>query len=246
MDPGYPYVQATTMATGKIFPMLLATALFAAGCASTETYDPEAALAGLSGEDPDWSWAALGPNDVVRVIVYGHDEASTRAEGERIDLTGVVTLPLIGPVEIGGLKLDEARDELVRLYSPFIREPKVAVTVLQYGAREFFLLGHVETPGPYTLNRPLAALQALSHGGNLLRGAERESVLLFRRLPERYDVYSFDATRPGPDGMIPVEPNDLIFVARSDSGRFYEDVLPYLQGAGFLAAVPVGIATVVK
>ncbi|MEM7306331.1 MAG: polysaccharide biosynthesis/export family protein [Planctomycetota bacterium] len=228
------------MLPGNFFRVLGLLALgLLGGCSSSPAY-PDAVVLPEDQPEVDWSWATLGPHDVVRVVVYGHPEASTAGEGERVDLIGTIALPLIGEVTVGGLKPDEVRAELVELYSKYIEQPRVAVTVLSYGAREFYLLGHVENPGPFTLNRSLTALQALSYGGTFLSGALREEVLLFRRQEDRYDVHKFDASRPGPDGLVSVQAGDLIFVGRSDSGGFREEVLPYLQGAGLLASLPVG------
>ena len=164
--------------------------------------------------DPGEHWlevtAALV--DVLRVVVRGHDEASSAAEGEPIDAEGELTLPLIGTVRVGGLSLDQARAELARRYSVYIDAPKVALSVVARGTREFYVLGHVERPGPVALSGPLNALQALSFGGSFLMGARRDEVLLIRRAGDRYDVHVFDASKPGRDGLIDVQPGDLIFV----------------------------------
>ncbi len=226
------------------FPARLFAALGAcvlAACASQEPAWP--VLSGMdSNLEPDWSWAELGPTDVLRVTVWGHPEASTKGEGERIDQTGTVSLPLVGQLQVGGLTVDQARGEITQRLARYIREPKVALTILEYGAREFYLLGQIEEPGPKKLDRHLSALQALSYGGRILRGAEREEILLFRRSGDSYEVHKFSADEPGSDGLVAIQTNDLVYVPRSGTGAFYEEVLPWLQGAGFLAAVPVGIA----
>ena len=211
-----------------------------AGCASSS--EEVLPILEVPDAEPDWSWASLGPNDVVRVITWGHPEASTKGEGERVDVQGNITLPMIGPVVVDGRTVDEARELITGELSEFIREPKVAVSVLHYGAREFYLMGQIESPGAYKLDRPLTALQALSYGGNVLRGAVRENIYLLRRSEQGFDVHVFDISRPGPDGLIAVRPNDLLFVARSGHGKFAEEYLPYVQGAGWLAAVPVAFA----
>ena len=215
---------------------------FLAGCAGTRVPVGPALEVGV---EPDLGWARLVENDLVRVTVYGHPEASTRAEGERVDAAGVLGLPLLGPLEVRDLTVDQVRELVAREAARYIRDPKVGVTVLGWAARDFYLLGNVENPGPYPIDRPLTALQALSYGGQFASGARREEVYLLRRDGDLLRTHRFDATRPGPDGLVAVRPDDILFVARGKSGAFREEVLPYLQGLGFLSAVPLALASIV-
>lgn len=218
-------------------------ALVAAACASHPAAD-SFLPATEAPRDPDWAWVELGPNDLVRVTVYGHPEASLRAEGERIDPDGLLTLPLAGTLSVGGLTPDEARRKIQRALSGYYRDPRVQFSVLRYEARRFYVFGHVDQPGAYTLDRPVNALQALAMGGKFLRGAKRDQVLLLRRNGDVFDVYEFDSEHPDEGGLVAIRPDDVLFVGRSASGRFAEDLLPFLQGAGFAAAVPVGLSAV--
>lgn len=186
----------------------------------------------------DSSWADIGPNDVVRVTVWGHPEASTRAEGEKVDPAGFLSLPLIGAVQVAGLTADQARLSIAAQYAQFIRDPQIGLTVLDSGSREFYVLGHVEGPGAFDLDRPLTALQGLAHGGSFIVGAARHEVLLLRPMGVQMGVHTFNAEEPDLAGLVALKPGDILFVPRSGHGKFREDILPYIQGLGFLSQVP--------
>lgn len=185
------------------------------------------------------TWANLTAGDVVRVRVAGHPELSSAAEGERVDPDGFVYLPHIGSIRIDGMSVSGARDVVRSHAERFVRDPSVTITVLDYGARDVYVVGHIDQPGAYRIDRSLTAVQALALAGKLLPGAARTSIYLMRPGPEGFAVLPFDLTRPSADWMVQVQPDDVIFVPRGRSGVFSEEVLPYLQGLGHLASVPV-------
>src|SRR5262245_2535675 len=122
----------------------------------------------------------LGPGDRISVVVFLHPESSTPAEGAVIDVEGKLDIPLLGPVVRAGLSPDEARELLTEALAHYLREPQVAVNVLQLASRRVYVFGEIERPGPYPLDRPLTALQALSLAGGFRPGADRAKVALLR------------------------------------------------------------------
>ncbi len=195
-----------------------------------------------SGLEPDRTWELLGPGDVLRVAVFGHPELSTRADGSRIDPEGNLHLPLTGPVAVAGLRMTEASKTIAAAAGAFVRAPKVDLSVVSWGPRDVYLIGQVDEPGPYALDRSLNVSQALSLGGSLLPGADRENVYLLRPGAEGFHVHRFDATRPSADWLVAVRPDDVLFVPRGSHGSFADEVLPYLQGIGHLTGIPIAFA----
>lgn len=171
----------------------------------------------------------LGPGDRVAVTVFAHPESSTPAEGARLDLSGRLDLPLIGPLVLAGLTEDEARARITTELRQYLREPRVSLQLVEAAGRRVYVLGEVDEPGPHVLDRPLTALQALSLAGGFRPGADRQKVALLRGGRDALEVTFFDAATPGPDGMIPVQPDDLIFVRLSGAGSFRDQILPIVQ-----------------
>jgi hypothetical protein len=74
--------------------------------------------------------------------------------------------------------------------------------------------------------------QALALGGGFTPRARREEIVLLRGTPENLEVFVFDGEYPETKGMNAIRPDDFVFVRRSGSGRFTDEVLPILSGIG--------------
>lgn len=171
----------------------------------------------------------LGPGDRVSVVVFLHPESSTGAEGVLIDPEGRLDLPLVGTIQLAGLTPDEARARLTGELARYLRDPEVSFNVVQLASRRVYVFGEMERPGPYPLDRPLTALQALTLAGGFRPGADRDKVALLRGSGEHLEVHFFDAATPGPDGMVAVQPDDFLFVRLSGAGTFRDQILPIVQ-----------------
>jgi len=175
--------------------------------------------------------STLAPGDRLQVIVYAHPELSSSPElGTTVGPDGHIDVPLAGSVVIGGKTLGEARGAIRESLLPVLREPRISVSVIEYAGRSVYVLGQVNLPGAYPLDRPMVALQGLSLAGGFTPGADHKTIALLRRVGDELDVYYFDGATPGVDGMIALHPDDLIFVRLSGTGTFQEQVLPYIQG----------------
>ena len=132
-------------------------------CTSTPaTPTPTAQISTLSTE-LDWSAFPLGPQDIVRVGVYGHGDLGT--SGGRVDMEGNLSLPLVGPVKVAGLSVSQARLAITAAYAQFVKDPRVDVSIVNHSARRFYVLGEVARPGSLELERPLNVMQAMALAG---------------------------------------------------------------------------------
>jgi len=209
--------------------LVCAGAALAAGCKAPPLPEAEVETTTIS-DVVDWDVYSLGSGDVVRVVVFDHPEFSTPPEGELIDFQGCLSLPLLGPVELGGLTTAAARLRVEERLAEYLRDPAVSLSVVEYGARRVYVLGEVTHAGSYPLDRPMNALQALSLSGGFKPNADRENVALMRTSTGELEVHVFDGATPGRDGMVAIQPDDVLFVRLSGTGSFREAVLPYLQG----------------
>jgi polysaccharide export outer membrane protein len=108
----------------------------------------------------------LGTGDVVRVTVFQQQDMLTET---RVAETGTITVPLIGPVEVGGGTAKQAEDRIAKLLKSrgFVKDPQVNVTVLQFNSQQVSVLGHVNRPGRFPLQEGtyyLTDLVALAGG----------------------------------------------------------------------------------
>ncbi len=185
----------------------------------------------------------LGSGDVLGVTVHGRPEF-TPGTGVRVTPAGSIVLPIAGPVTVAGLTVEQAAKAVEAALTEFLHDPMVGVTVVEYGAHRFHVLGHVARPGTFVMDRAVTALDALASAHGLKAGARREHVALLRRHePGEVEIHFFDAASPGSQGLVYLVPGDVVFVPRSASGVFHDEILPVLQGIGFtttqIAAVAV-------
>lgn len=197
------------------------------GCASTDVPRATAQVATLSSE-PDWTAFPLGPQDIVRVGVYGHPELGTSAT--RVDMEGNLSLPLVGPVLVAGLSVSDARAAITAAYATYVQSPQVDVSIVTHGARKLYVFGEVTRPGALEFDRPLTVMQALSLVGGFTSKADRSEVVLLRGTPENLEVAVIDAEAPTRELFLAMRSDDVLFVRRTNAGKFSDEILPYLQG----------------
>lgn len=185
----------------------------------------------------------IGPRDVLRVNVFGHPELSSATfqgstPGTPVSSSGMISLPLIGNLDCNGKTVFEIQEDIVLALRRYIKQPHVDIAVLEFRAHRVFVLGEVETPGMYTLDRPLNLLQALALGGGFTSDANREQVALVRGPISEENVRLFNAQELDPLGSAPVRAGDILFVGRrswADLAQAARDLVPLLQ----VVALPV-------
>ncbi len=213
---------------------MIACARLSVSCASEPPLPETTAATSSFSTQLVWDELTLGPNDLVRVGVYGHPDLGTpmglAPNGTRVDNEGLLSLPLVGSVPIGGLSVQEARATITQAIAQYVQEPRVDFSVVEYAARRVYIYGEVNKPGAYVLDRPLNVYQVLALGGGFTTRARRAQIVVLRGRPEELEVKVVDGESPNVDGLIALRPNDFVFVRRSGAGKFSDEVLPILMG----------------
>ncbi|MDB5129235.1 polysaccharide biosynthesis/export family protein [Mucilaginibacter sp.] len=100
------------------------------------------------------------------------------ANGNLVDANGMIELPLIGAVKLGGLTTAQARDTIKNRLKTYLKEPTVNVRFLNY---KISIMGEVARPSVYVIpNEKVTLPEALSMAGDLTIFAKRENVLIVR------------------------------------------------------------------
>ena len=151
----------------------------------------------------------LGPNDIIRIQVFGEDDLTV--EG-KVSGDGTMNVPLLGPVQIGGRTAREVRDEMTtRLAEGYIRQPKVAVYIVRY--RNIYVAGEVKVPGGYPYENGLTVQKAISLAGGLTEKGERRGIKLHRTAEGRSNTMAVDLNTPlSPDDTVIVAPSEKLYV----------------------------------
>jgi polysaccharide export outer membrane protein len=143
---------------------------------------------------PDYK---LGPNDRVRVIVFGQP---TLTNEYVLDGNGVLSFPLIGNIPANGVTTSQLQQTIAAKLDPdYLRNPSVSAEVLT--RRPFYVIGEVHKPGNYPYVTDLTALNAVAMAGGFTYRA-RKNDFYIKRLDKdgkmvRVEAKAGTALRPG-------------------------------------------------
>jgi Periplasmic protein involved in polysaccharide export len=119
----------------------------------------------------------IGPEDILMIRVWRENELSGPVA---VRPDGLITLPLIGDVQAGGLTPEELKDALTQKLSTLINEPRVMVSVQAVRSKKYYITGEVMRSGAYPLVSPITVLEALSNAGGFREFANLKKIVIIR------------------------------------------------------------------
>lgn len=106
---------------------------------------------------------AAGDSVTVRVQSVEENQSTVRIEAD-----GKITLPLVRRISVAGLTPAQAQERIMEAYQKFYLEPEVTLTIADYHGLSISIVGNVDKPGTYFLNRDeVSLLEALGLAGGL-------------------------------------------------------------------------------
>ena len=171
-------------------------------------------LPAADGQADNAIWV-LSPNDEIVMTVYQEDDLKTTTT---IDVNGMVMLPLLGEVNVGGMTLAQATARIEQFYDKdYLVKPKVNLVVDKFAERHFAVLGQVQRPGSFDFpqNAPVSLLEAIAMAGGYTRLGAPSKVSVRRIENGASKIYHLDADQLAQDPkkkLFQVLPNDVITV----------------------------------
>jgi protein involved in polysaccharide export with SLBB domain len=163
---------------------------------------------GAVGATPPRDGYRIGPNDVIRVQVFGEDDLTVEST---VSGEGKMNYPLLGVLQVGGQTIEGVQKDLTaRLASGYLRQPKVSVTIVRH--RNFYVGGEVKTPGGYPYQEGLTVQKAITMAGGYTEKSDKTDIKVTRLSGKGVDAVSAEAETL-------VMPDDLIAVAQLQ--KFY-------------------------
>jgi polysaccharide export outer membrane protein len=144
-----------------------------------------------------------------------------------IDQSGTINVDFVGNLNVAGMTAGELSAALTQKLAKDIRNPQVAVNVVEFGSQRVTVEGSVVHPGIYVVPPGTTLLGALATAGDPDRFGRVRKIVIFRKESAGRTVALFDlhAIRDGRMMDPVVKANDRIIVGVSGDSRLYQDLL---------------------
>lgn len=129
------------------------------------------------------------PGDVLQVSVWREPDMQLETV---VRPDGGISVPLVGEVSAQGKTVDELRTELTRRLARFMPDMAVNVTLKQLLGNKIYVIGKVNRPGEFVLNRDIDVMQALSMAAGTAKFADLKDIKILRRNHSEQQVFTFD------------------------------------------------------
>ena len=154
----------------------------------------------------------IAPMDTVTVKVF---KAPDMSGDYQVDLTGHISMPLIGEVEAANLttaQLDQRLTE--KLGEKYLENPDVAIGVKASTSRAVTVDGAVKQAGTFPIAGPTSLMQAVALAGGTNEDANAHRVAIFRTIGGQRQAAAFDLTaiRHGQAQDPQIYPGDIVVV----------------------------------
>ncbi len=119
----------------------------------------------------------IGVGDVLQITVFEHPDLAVKS---RVGPEGKVKVPLAGAVSVVKLTEREAEAAIAQALRQgnFVSDPQISVLVEQYQSRLVSVLGHINRPGRYPMDRQLTLVEAVAQAGGVAPAGSEKVVLV--------------------------------------------------------------------
>lgn len=167
----------------------------------------------------------IAPLDTLTVKVFKMPDLSGDFE---VDLTGQISMPLIGNVVATSLTTAQLDEQLTqKLGAKYLERPDVSVGVKSSTSRSVTIDGAVNKAGGYAINGPMTLMQAVAAAGGAGPEANIRRVAVFRQIDGKRQAAAFDlaSIRRGQAEDPPVYAGDIVIIDGSSIKALQKQIL---------------------
>ncbi len=169
---------------------LLVVGFLGLGCTSTPVPDKEDGMIFPGSPEGDYR---IGADDRLQITVWRNPELSVTVP---VRPDGKISVPLIGDVLAGGNTPEQVAALIKQKLTAFIREPNVAVLVVELRSHEFIsrvrVTGAVRTPRSIPYRQGMTVLDAVLEAGGPSEFAAPNRSKLYRKGKDKTEVIDVD------------------------------------------------------
>jgi polysaccharide export outer membrane protein len=169
---------------------------------------------------------SIGPQDLLEVALFNIEQTDgipNRVQ-VRVSNNGMITLPLLNQVKVGGMTRVEAEGALKSAFGKYMHEPEIGITLVENRSNSIYVLGSVKSPGILPITGQETLRRVLAMAGGITQEAGMY-VHVSRQISEKDQAYviSLSDLANDPTGKlnVAVRPGDFVNVPRA--GSFFVD-----------------------
>jgi polysaccharide export outer membrane protein len=166
---------------------------------------------GILGDD-----YLIGPGDILEILVWREPDLS-RTITVRPD--GKISLPLVDDIQAAQGTLLQLKKRLTETLSGYVEQPSVYVMLQENRSKKIYMVGKINSPGEYPLEKDMTVLQAIARAGGFAEWAEKDDIIIVRKGPgspgnQVHIKFDYDRVVSGKDVKqnILLNPGDVIIV----------------------------------
>jgi polysaccharide export outer membrane protein len=166
----------------------------------------------------------VGPNDLIDIEIMDLDNMKRTV---RVNAAGMISLPLIGAVQVAGFTSQELETRIADRYrEKYLQNPQISVFIKEFTTERITVEGAVVRPGIFPLTGQITLLRALALAGGFGPIANSTEVMLFRVNEKRVRemaVFDINKIRSGTADDPVIKGDDLIVVQRDSTRALLKD-----------------------
>lgn len=136
---------------------------------------PPAPVAASAAEAGGYS---VNPGDILEISVWKEEDLQKQA---MVRPDGYFSFPLAGDIRAEGRTIEDVRREVASRVARFVPDPVVSVAIMEPRGSKVYVIGQVNRPGEFPINRFVDVVQALSMAGGTTPFAQLDSIKILRR-----------------------------------------------------------------
>lgn len=172
----------------------------------------------------------LGPGDVISVGVWGYEDLKNEELVVRPD--GKLSFPLAGELTVQGMTSSELTAALTIRLGDYVKDPNVTVNVAKFRTTRVYVLGEVNKPGMYELEKQHNLLDAIGMAGSYTKRAAKKEIFVIHKdnVDKPRKVNLLKLLKNGDISQnVALNEGDVVYLTSNGKINFATDILPWFS-----------------
>lgn len=172
----------------------------------------------------------LSPGDVISVGVWGYEDLKNEELVVRPD--GKLSFPLAGELTVQGMTAGELTAALTTRLGEYVKDPNVTVNVAKFRTTRVYVLGEVNKPGMYELEKQHNLLDAIGMAGSYTKRAAKKEIFVIHKdnVDKPRKVNLLKLLKNGDISQnVALNEGDVVYLTSNGKINFATDILPWFS-----------------